>query len=403
MIPQKDINNTGKNKSESLSVILPDGEILGGDTDDETFYETVLMAGVKKVRSLHDGHGKRNTVSFRAEVPESLPYDGRYEILGADYLVYIPNDTAEKKRRLEEISHALYLGLRIKLKDAGAQEKAEKEMPVSTPETTEDIYKQPEFDEIKEPEVEMSADSNIDQEEETAAENPVSEMEEDYIREDEILDNTEEAPKAEIVPEEEIPTEPKQEPKMKTAKKTSRVTMQPASVKEEIISTPKAPAAETPKQENSAKEKPKPVKRSRSRFKTSSGADAERVNKISTEIEQEPLTLRVTFSDGLIFEEKNASLTMAQVITYLGVRRITALNIEYFGNNLIIPADQCLINNKYQPLGGNNFIMSNNTIQAKKELLEEIAYLLRIDFKVEIIDNNSLQDNRNMAILKETK
>lgn len=95
--------------------------------------------------------------------------------------------------------------------------------------------------------------------------------------------------------------------------------------------------------------------------------------------------LRVTFGDGTVLEEHQASDTFALVLSRFGLARVEAMGIRV--RNLPLVGSVKSANYASQNEIEGKYICHHSDNRSKKRLLEKIANRLAIPVKVEVVPN----------------
>ena len=95
--------------------------------------------------------------------------------------------------------------------------------------------------------------------------------------------------------------------------------------------------------------------------------------------------LRVTFSDGIVIEDKKAKITFTKTIQKIGLMRVRNLGIAFCG----VPIVSNTLDKKYGkaqvPVEGGLYVMTHSSTHDKKKQLDKISRELDLGLKVEEI------------------
>lgn len=95
-----------------------------------------------------------------------------------------------------------------------------------------------------------------------------------------------------------------------------------------------------------------------------------------------PTKLKITFTDGTVFDDNKAASAFTKAIGKIGIERVKALRI-------VISSVPLISTTKHERYGqfqlGDYYIMTNTSTAVKHELLTRIAQRLGIDLKVEVV------------------
>ncbi len=98
-----------------------------------------------------------------------------------------------------------------------------------------------------------------------------------------------------------------------------------------------------------------------------------------------PCALRVTFSDGIVIEDKKAKITFTKTIQKIGLMRVRNLGIAFCG----VPIVSNTLDKKYGkaqvPVEGGLYVMTHSSTHDKKKQLDKISRELDLGLKVEEI------------------
>ena len=103
--------------------------------------------------------------------------------------------------------------------------------------------------------------------------------------------------------------------------------------------------------------------------------------------------LRVTFNDGRVLQHRNSARTFAKVIEECYPDLITEMGIMAAGVNIV----STVLSDKYAgaqiPISGGYYVMTNLSTSAKRDVLEQIAEELELDYKAELIPIEKFEDS----------
>ena len=117
-------------------------------------------------------------------------------------------------------------------------------------------------------------------------------------------------------------------------------------------------------------------------FRTSTNAHMSETH-IRMATRRSPTRLRVTFSDGTVFNEQQASDTFALTLSRLGLDRVEALGI-YIRNVPLVGPTKIDGYASQTPIAG-KYVCHHMANKDKKKLLEKIARKLTTSIEVEIL------------------
>ena len=93
--------------------------------------------------------------------------------------------------------------------------------------------------------------------------------------------------------------------------------------------------------------------------------------------------MRVTFSDGIVIEDKKAKITFTKTIQKIGLMRVRNLGIAFCG----VPIVSNTLDKKYGkaqvPVEGGLYVMTHSSTHDKKKQLDKISRELDLGLKVE--------------------
>lgn len=96
--------------------------------------------------------------------------------------------------------------------------------------------------------------------------------------------------------------------------------------------------------------------------------------------------LRVTFSDGRVLQHRNSARTFARVIEECYPDLIAEMNIMVAGVNVVMTEQTGKYAGALMPIAdGKYFVMTNISTPSKRDILEQIANELELDYKAELV------------------
>lgn len=103
--------------------------------------------------------------------------------------------------------------------------------------------------------------------------------------------------------------------------------------------------------------------------------------------------LRVTFNDGRVLQHRNSARTFAKIIEECYPDLITEMGIMAASVNIV----STVLSDKYAgaqiPISGGYYVMTNLSTSAKRDVLEQIAEELELDYKAELIPIEEFEDS----------
>lgn len=89
-----------------LQVSFPDGTVIGESNTTETFFETIIKIGIKRVEKLNLIYNKKNLIT------SSQQYSSQIQIAKDKWLL-VPGSTKDKVKMLNVMNVVLHLGIKI--------------------------------------------------------------------------------------------------------------------------------------------------------------------------------------------------------------------------------------------------------------------------------------------------